>query len=330
MRVPGRRKSVAFFITLGSCLVVVAVALNVWWILLTPRQIALLVLGVVFFSLIIAGLILNTIFLVREIRRNEEQDSFLNAVTHELKTPIASIRLYLETLQTRNVDEAKRQEFYEIMLADNDRLLNTVEQVLRAARTGHRNRSGNTAFVNLTTLTRECLATTRTRHPSLAAEAFTLIENTRDDVPPMVRGDADELRAAIANLIDNAVKYSSENVRVRTEIDTLSVPLKVVVRVADDGMGIPPNQLKTIFKRFHRVLHSGTNRAKGTGLGLFIVRAVIKKHRGQVVAESRGIGHGSIFTIQLPRAHASHTVEQTAAPQGLNNKSNSDFVEIDA
>ncbi|MCP9493184.1 MAG: HAMP domain-containing histidine kinase [Pyrinomonadaceae bacterium MAG19_C2-C3] len=331
MRVPGRRKSIAFFITLGSCLVAVAVALNVWWILLTPRQIALLVLGVVFFSLIIAGLILNTIFLVREIRRNEEQDSFLNAVTHELKTPIASIRLYLETLQTRNVDEAKRQEFYEIMLADNDRLLNTVEQVLRAARTGHRNRSGNTTFVNLAALMRECLATTRTRHPSLDAGAFTLIENTRHDVPPLVRGDADELRAAIANLIDNAVKYSSENVRVRCEVDTLTAPLKVIVRVADNGIGIPPDQLKNIFKRFHRVLHPGTSRTKGTGLGLFIVRAIIKKHRGQVVAASHGIGRGSTFTIQLPRAHAPHTltVEQVAARQQSNNQSNN-FVEIDA
>lgn len=331
MRVPGRRKSVAFFITLGSCLVALAVALNVGWILLTPREAALLVLGVVFFSLIIAGLILNTIFLVREIRRNEEHDSFLNAVTHELKTPIASIRLYLETLQTRNVDEAKRQEFYEIMLADNDRLLNTVEQVLRAARTGHGNRHINTAFVNLATVTRECLATTRTRHPSLDAEAFSFVENTRDDVPPVVRGDADELRAAIANLIDNAIKYSPENIRVRVEVDTLTVPLKVVVRVSDDGIGIPPDQLKTIFKRFHRVLHPGTSRTKGTGLGLFIVRAIIKKHRGQVVAESHGIGRGSIFTLQLPRAHATHTltVEQAATHQQSNNQSNN-FVEIDA
>ncbi len=322
MRVPGRRKSVAFFITLGACLVAVAVALNVGWVLLTPRQIALLVLGIIFFNLIIAGLILNTIFLVREIRRNEEHDSFLNAVTHELKTPIASIRLYLETLQTRDVDEAKRQEFYAVMLADNDRLLNTVEQVLRAARTGHRTRHTNSHVVNLASLTRECLATTRTRHPSLPAEAFSFVENT-GDVPPLVRGDVDELRAAIANLIDNAVKYSSEIVRVRTEVDTLSVPLNVIVRVSDDGIGIPSDQLKNIFKRFHRVLLPGINRTKGTGLGLFIVRAIVKKHRGRVVAASEGIGRGSVFTVQLPRAHTPHALAHKTADA-------KNFVEIDA
>src|SRR6266404_5781969 len=132
MRVRGRRrKSIVFFIVLGACLVALAIALNVGWILLNWRQVALLVLGIIFFLLIITGLVLNTIFLIREIRRNEQHDAFINAMTHELKTPLASIRLYLETLQTRPVDEGQRQEFYKVMLADSDRLLQTVEQVLR-------------------------------------------------------------------------------------------------------------------------------------------------------------------------------------------------------
>ena len=138
-----RRKSIAFFITLGTCLVVIAIVLNVGWVLLNWREVALLVLGIIFFIAIIAGLVLNTIFLVREIRRNEQHDSFINAVTHELKTPIASIRLYLETLQTRAVTEDKRREFYDVMLADTDRLLNTVEQVLRAGQTGLKRRQLN-------------------------------------------------------------------------------------------------------------------------------------------------------------------------------------------
>src|ERR687893_1295045 len=136
MRIGGRRKSVVFFLTFGICLVVLALALNVGWILLNWREVALLVLGIIFFGLIITGLVLNTTFLVREIRRNEQHDAFINAVTHELKTPIASIRLYLETLQTRDVDEQKRREFYAVMLADSDRLLHTVEQVLRAGQSG--------------------------------------------------------------------------------------------------------------------------------------------------------------------------------------------------
>ena len=139
MNITRRRGAIAFFITLGICLVGLAVALNVGWIMVnvTEKRIAVLVLGIVFFAVIIAGLVLNTIFLVREIRRNERQDSFLNAVTHELKTPIASIRLYLDTLQRRPIEEAQRQEFFmRRMREDNDRLLATVEQILRAGEAG--------------------------------------------------------------------------------------------------------------------------------------------------------------------------------------------------
>src|SRR3954464_8559261 len=131
--ITGRRRSVIFFTVFGVCLVAIAVALNVSWVVLNWRMGLLAILGVIFFLLIIAGLVLNTIFLVREIRRNEQHDSFINAVTHELKTPVASIRLYLQTLQTRDLDEAKRREFYRIMLEDSDRLLHTIEQVLRAS-----------------------------------------------------------------------------------------------------------------------------------------------------------------------------------------------------
>ena len=112
MQIASRRKTIAFFVVLGSSLVALAIALNVGWIILNRREVVLLFFGVIFFFAIIAGMILNTIFLVREIRRNEQHGSFINAVTHELKTPITSIRLYLETMQRREVDEAQRQQFY--------------------------------------------------------------------------------------------------------------------------------------------------------------------------------------------------------------------------
>jgi two-component system sensor histidine kinase SenX3 len=299
MRVSGRRKSVAFFITLGVCLVALAIALNVGWILLNWREVALLVLGIIFFLLIIFGLVLNTTFLIREIRRNEQHDAFINAVTHELKTPIASIRLYLETLKTREVDEKRREEFYDVMLADSDRLLQTVEQVLKAGRTGHRGRRINAAILDLGELVRECLNLTRIRY-NLDENALTFVESVNGE-SVRVAGDADELRAAVSNLLDNAVKYSERDVQVRVELAMIDEK-RVAVRIADTGIGIPSAQLKRIFKRFYRVPGRFMARVKGTGLGLFIVRSVVEKHGGRVYAESPGLGHGSTFTIQLPRA----------------------------
>src|SRR6204780_5928641 len=127
----GRKKSIAFFIALGAGLILVIILLYVGWVLLGWHRGILLFLGALLLTLIIAGIVLNTTFLVREIRRNEQHDAFINAVTHELKTPVASIRLYLETLLSRPVEEERREEFYRTMLEDSDRLLGSIEQVLR-------------------------------------------------------------------------------------------------------------------------------------------------------------------------------------------------------
>src|SRR5581483_8826996 len=156
MLVAGRRKTIAFFIALGAGLILVTLLLYVGWVLLNWRHGILLFLGVVLTLVLIGGVVINTIFLVREIRRNAQHDAFINAVTHELKTPIASIRLYLETLQKRSVDEQKRQEFYKIMLADSDRLLATIEQVLRTGRIGHPSRPAATP-IDLGSIVEECL-----------------------------------------------------------------------------------------------------------------------------------------------------------------------------
>jgi signal transduction histidine kinase len=302
MRIGGRRRSVVFFLTLGVCLVLLALALNVGWILLNWREVALLVLGIVFFGLIITGLVLNTTFLVREIRRNEQHDAFINAVTHELKTPITSIRLYLETLKAREVDEARRAEFYDIMLADSDRLLRTVEQVLHAGRTAHQRRPGDVSLVELSQLVRECLDLARLRY-GLGPEALRYTEAPAA-AGAGVAGDREELRAAVSNLLDNAVKYSGEAVSVAVELDALD-ERTLAVRVTDRGIGIHRNQLKRIFKRFYRVPGHFMARFKGTGLGLFIVHSVVERHGGRVYAESEGLGRGSTFTIQLPRAGTS-------------------------
>ncbi|MFN2455405.1 MAG: sensor histidine kinase [Pyrinomonadaceae bacterium] len=303
MRVGGRRKSIVFFTTFGACLVALAVALNVGWILLNWREVALLVLGIIFFIAIISGLVLNTIFLVREIRRNEQHDSFINAVTHELKTPVASIRLYLETLQTRDVDEARRREFYDVMLADSERLLHTIEQVLLAGRGGSSQPHTHEALIDMEELVRECLELARTRyHLPPDTIRYDEQQSAVSKQRAMVIGDADELRAVVSNLIDNAVKYSHEEVDIAVEVATPDAKRVVEVRVRDKGVGIPSTQLKRIFKRFYRAPGRLVMRVKGTGLGLFIVRSIVKKHGGRAFAESAGEGHGSTFTIQLPRA----------------------------
>jgi two-component system sensor histidine kinase SenX3 len=293
MVVAGRRKSIAFFIALGVCLISVILVLYVGWVLLSWRTGILLVLGVLLLALIISGVVINTVFLVREIRRNEQHDAFINAVTHELKTPVASIRLYLETLQKRPVEEAKRKEFYRIMLEDSDRLLATIEQILRTGRIGASSRKLNLSPVDIGDLVADCAARARTLH-SLSPESL----QYHSGPPLTIRADLEEVRAAVANLIDNAVKYSGSEVRVSVEIDQAEGKY-VLVRVKDQGAGIPRSELKQVFKRFYRVPGALASRVKGTGLGLYIVRSVAKRHGGRAWAESDGLGRGSTFVLQL-------------------------------
>jgi signal transduction histidine kinase len=299
MRITSRKTTIAFFVTLGVSLAVAAMVLNISWIILNWRELVPLVLGVIFFGFIIAGVILNTIFLVREIRRNEQQDSFLNAVTHELKTPITSIRLYLETLQKRNLDEPQRQEFYHVMLDDTQRLMGTVEQVLRAARVVQKKAPLSRNEVALGALVQDTVDLARSRH-HLSPDAMDWAQDGRPVEQLTVMGDREELFTALSNVLDNAVKYSPGDPNIRVEVLTPDLQ-QVQIRVRDNGVGIPGGELKRVFKRFYRVLTPGSVQVKGSGLGLFIVRAVARRHGGSAYAESDGPGRGTTVTIQLPR-----------------------------
>lgn len=290
-----RQKTTIFFIVFGISLIVLAVVLNVGWILLNLREVALLILGAVFFALIITGLILNTIFLVKEVKRNEQHDAFLNSVTHELKTPIASIKLYLETLKTRDVDVNKRAEFYDVMLADSDRLLTTVEQVLKASSTREKKRRISTDLVNIENLLEECISVTLTQRKLDRS----VIRFTRPAFPATVIGEAADLKTAFLNILDNAVKYSGDSPIISVRIKKRSSGNRLEIYIKDNGTGIPRTELKRIFKRFYRV--SGVS-ARGTGLGLFIVRSIIERYGGKVFAKSRGEGKGSTFIVTLPAA----------------------------
>jgi len=297
--ISGRRRKALAFSILGILVLAAAVTLNVSWLVINWREGMLIVFGTILSLVVIAGGVVNTIFLVREIRRNEQHDSFINAVTHELKTPVASIRLYLETLQSRELDEEKRREFYRIMLDDSDRLLHTIDQVLRAGATGSILRRSARVRLDLAQIARECVELARTRF-HLGPEALEYVQHTSDTI---VLGDSEELKAAVWNLLDNAVKYSTAEPRIVVELDGAHNN-RIAVRVTDNGVGISPAELKRIFKRFYRIPASVAVRTKGSGLGLFIVRSVARKHGGRAFAQSAGPGQGSTFTLLLPSAPA--------------------------
>ena len=295
MVVAGRRRSIAFFIALGVGLISFILLLYIGWVLLNWSTGILLFLGFVLLSMVIAGIVVNTTFLVREIRRNEQHDAFINAVTHELKTPVASIRLYLETLLTRPVDDSTRLGFYRTMLEDSQRLLTTIEQVLRTGRVGSTShRKLHLTRLDINGVVEECVVRARTLH-RVPAESFEYLPGP----PATIMGDPDEVRAAVSNLIENAVKYSGNAVKVTVETQPVDGRF-VSVRVKDRGVGIPKIELKQIFKRFYRAPGPLATRIKGTGLGLYIVRSVAKRHGGRAWAESEGPGRGSTFTLQLP------------------------------
>ena len=298
MNITRRRGAIALAITLGVLIIGGLIAFYIPWIILT-RSIMLFVLGLILLVLLVTGVVLNTVFLVSEVRRNERQDSFLNAVTHELKTPIASIRLYLETLQRRELPEEQRQDFYRIMLADTGRLLSTVEQVLKAGQLNARRRRQDRTLLELAPLVSDCIGITLDRY-HLPPDAVRL-EPVPGNVRLRVRGIAEDLRTAVLNILDNAVKYSPNGVHVRCSLSIVNFA-QVRLTVTDQGVGLPPGQQKQIFKRFYRVPGRMAVKIKGTGIGLFLVRTIARQHGGDVTASSAGLNQGTTITMTLPIA----------------------------
>ncbi len=292
----GRRAKIAFFLTLGVLLAAAALAVGFRWLILNWQFDLKVFLGFIFFAAIATGLVLNTSFLVREIRKSEQHDSFINAVTHELKTPIASIRLYLQTLERREVPDQQRHEFYSLMLEDTDRLMNTVEQVLKAGKAGAHKREH--ISVDFAALVEQCVERARTSY-HLQAGALRL-ESSLNGAGSEVNGDPEDLQTAISNILDNAVKYSGAHVDISVRLAS-DEARRLKLQVQDRGVGIPARELKSIFKRFYRVPGRRLPQVRGTGLGLFLVRTIAKRHGGRVFAQSDGEGHGTTVVLELPR-----------------------------
>ncbi|MBM41129.1 MAG: two-component sensor histidine kinase [Acidobacteria bacterium] len=291
-----RRRAVVLVWLLGAGLIAVAVALNISFIVVNWRAGLLLLVGVVSFVVLIGGLALNTAFLVREIRKSEQHDAFIHAVTHELKTPLASIKLYLQTLQQRELDSARRGELIDTMLEDSERLQQTIDQILLAGKTGDARRVDNPTDVDVAEVVGECVHLVGKRHHLTNGEVSLV-----DRLPcgTRVLGDRDELVAAVTNLVDNAIKYSGDRVKVVVEVASAGAR-RVAISVRDQGIGITSVELKRVFRRFYRLPDALQSRVRGTGVGLSIVRAVARRHGGRAYAESRGAGQGSTFTLELP------------------------------
>ena len=302
------RRSIGFPLTLGIILLILVLTLAVGWQILvwsgagsverglTNLDWIFFVLGAVCFLLIIVGLVWLCAWLVREIGVNQHQRAFLDAVTHEMKTPLASLRLYLDTLERHDPERERRREFRDRVRVDLARLDQPVEQVLTAARAEESRSRARLERVVLSELLEECIAEICTSHH--LPEGAVRLESARG---AMVKGDAGELSLVFRNLLENAVKYSDEPVEVKVRVVD-AADGRVKVEIADRGIGIPSGELRKIFQRFYRVGRDVQRTAVGLGLGLFIVRNLVRRQGGRVVARSEGWGQGSRFVVTLREA----------------------------
>lgn len=300
------RRSIGVPLAIGIVSMLLVLTLSVGWQILvwrespglaeslTPFDLVLFVLGTLFFLFVFVGLVWLSVKLVIEMRLNQSQRAFLDAVTHELKTPLSSFRLGLETLGRHELGPDQRGQFLTRMGEDLDRLENTVVQVLATARAeeGIRPRERSPG-VELQSLLAAHVEDLRTRH-HLDRESIEL----ESSAPLRVRGDAAELGLVFRNLLENAIKYSRDPVRIRVGVEAVRDG-RVKVEITDQGIGIPKQELDRIFRRFYRAGRDVQRHVAGLGLGLFVVRTLLRKHGGRIVALSEGTGRGSRFVVTL-------------------------------
>lgn len=285
-------------------MIVLVVTLTVGWIILnsvaardTENYLVyyiLLAVGTLLFVLVLVGTIMYLYITVKTVRLAQQQSNFIDSVTHELKSPIASLKLYLQTLEKRKLPEEQVAEVHHSMLEVLGGLDHLIDHLLDAARLEKGVVEIPVEEVDLPAILEQCVATTN-RLYRLEPEAITL----RLQPIPMW-GHIKELEMVFRNLIDNAVKYSGSNPHVEIEMYTPSSST-VGVRISDNGPGVPTKLRRKIFGRFVRLGSELERKQAGTGLGLYIVRELVKRMRGKIHVHSRSPLPGTSFEVELPR-----------------------------
>ena len=298
-------RSISVPIILSSITVLMTLALLIGWIVVIRENLPLtrtftinrwlLAGGIASFVLVMAVLVLFSVSLVGEILESRRQQMFIDSVTHELKSPLASLKLCLETLARPGVSAAQQDQLRGMMQSDVERLTVFVDDILQASRISHRRRSQTWTAVDISRLVTQAAESIRARY-HLGADAFELA------VPPGVEifTDPTALEIVVKNIFDNAVKYSGDTPRVQVEMRQLETG-HIGITVRDQGIGIQRNQLKRIFKRFHRAPDPRVNERTGSGLGLYVAYRLVRNLGGRIRAESDGPGQGTTMRIRLPR-----------------------------
>lgn len=287
-------------------MIVMLVGLTVGWVLLNVFSAldaekasrssiywVLLGVGAVLFAFLLAGVILYLIWIIQNINLNRRQSNFIDAVTHELKTPIASLKLYLQTLHRRDVQGPQRQQFYSTMMEDVERLDRLINQLLDVARLQRDQQDpASKEWVSLRSVTQECIERLAKQH-SLSLEVFEV--SIQDCQVLAHRIDIDVL---LGNLLDNAIKYSSAEpyVEVRITFQNQSA----LIAISDNGPGIPRHLRRKIFSRFYRAGDELERRKPGVGLGLFLVRSIVERLKGSITVSERIKHTGATFLVTLP------------------------------
>ena len=290
-----RRSSLRWPILLSTVLFVLIIGLLVVWIIgqATTEQWALLTIGTIVFALLLVGFTVYMILTIKEIRLNQRQANFLDAVTHELKSPIASIKLYLQTLDMRQVDLDQQREFHRFMLEDVQRLDALIDDLLEVARLDHRRKGEPEETVDLGQVVQQSRDIVQRRY-GLPPDAILLVME-----PCWVQGRIHDLELIVLNLLDNAAKYGGSPLQVRVEL-TMKSQKRVLLRISDNGQGIPFEARRKIFQRFVRGGSELERTTQGTGLGLYLVRELLSKMKGRIHVHGRGPLRGATFDVELP------------------------------